>query len=253
MNFIFKTKCLSSPPLGEACPRQAGNVVFIVLIAIILFVSLSAAVKQAMESGGGAPSAETNTINSTAFIQYASDIKSAINSLKLLNGCSYEDISFTSPFWTHTDYDHSPVSNSACRVFSSSGGGIDWQVVDARVTDQQWEFIGDTRVHGIGTTDTGDSGESNDLIIALPGLSETMCKNVNKRLGLDFGGVVPENADDIMDTTSRRFNGSYNAGDDIVGSSGGPCPDDLCYIKSACFKEAGGSENYIFYNVLIAR
>ncbi|MGB1077316.1 MAG: hypothetical protein ACPG05_03340, partial [Bdellovibrionales bacterium] len=134
--------------------KQNGNVLFLILIAVALFAALSYAVTQSTRGGGNADE-ETTLIRSAELTQYVSAVKTAVLRLTI-NGCSETDISFEHANWGHTDYDHTPPASTDCQVFHPDGGGISWQEPPAELSTVDWHFIGDARVHGIGTTDSSN-------------------------------------------------------------------------------------------------
>lgn len=228
--------------------RDSGNVLFLILIAVALFAALSYAVTQSTRGGGNADD-ESSLIKSASLTQYVATIKTAIMRLRI-NGCGEDGISFHHTSWGHADYQHTPSASTDCQIFHQDGGGVSWQTPPDDITTLEWEFVGEARVHGIGTTDLTD--DSVDLVLALPGISEAMCLKINEELGYDFGGVVPVDSGDLFDGSDTRFDGDYVAADNITGPNNG-CPDDLCYKETACFRESAGNEYYIYYDVLIAR
>ena len=219
-----------------------GNALFLILIAVALFAALSYAVTQSGR-GGGSIDRETAELNAAQIVQYMGAMQSAVQKLQLY-GCGEDGISFHDAAWGHTDYQHSVPADSGCNVFSSDGGGMNFPSVPTTISSLQWEIDSKTRVW-----QTGNDGV--DLLMYLPGLSEDMCLAINRGLGHSFTSV-PTDAGDLYTPPGGRYDGNYTGGDNINGASNG-CPDDLCGLHTACFREVGGGQNYIYYQVLIDR
>ena len=75
---------------------QKGNVLFLILIAVVLFAAISYAVTQSSRSGGSI-NKETALIQAAEIVQKANQIRVAIQRMKISNGCDETEIDFENP------------------------------------------------------------------------------------------------------------------------------------------------------------
>jgi hypothetical protein len=104
---------------------EAGNALFLILIAVVLFAALSYAITQSNRSSGNA-SSETNLVSSSTITQYPSAIRTGITRM-LLHGLADTDIQFHDP----ANYT-APNTNE---VFHPSGGGVVYENVDPQTVN----------------------------------------------------------------------------------------------------------------------
>lgn len=64
-------------------PRESGNVMIYIFLAIAMFAALSFAVANIMKSGTGDPNREVMQLQSTDLIQYADALKRGVQSMKI--------------------------------------------------------------------------------------------------------------------------------------------------------------------------
>jgi hypothetical protein len=98
---------------------QSGNALFLILIAVALFASLSYAVTQSGR-GNGDIAAEKAMLDAATAQQCEAMIDHAINRVKLLNGCQTDEVSYELPDGTNTNSD-APADGS-CHLFLPQGG-----------------------------------------------------------------------------------------------------------------------------------
>ena len=111
---------------------QNGNVLFLILIAVILFAVLSYAVTRSSRGGGPSADADKKNLDVSATLQYLTGIRAAIQRM-MINGCDETQISFEMPA-TGTYY-HNPNSptDKHCNVFDPAGGGISFRQIGSLV------------------------------------------------------------------------------------------------------------------------
>ena len=64
-------------------PPQSGNILFLILLAIILFVALSYAVNSGMRGGGKDAGNEKNSLSYSGILQSASLMENSLNRMML--------------------------------------------------------------------------------------------------------------------------------------------------------------------------
>ena len=226
--------------------REAGNALFLILIAVALFAALSYAVTSSGRGGGGIDK-EQASILAARISQYSGLVGQAVTRLKMINGCSDTEISF------HYDsdgdgtlendgsddyYNVNSVTNTSCYVFNPDGGGLSFETLESVAFDtvcpggfwcSNFVFTGDSAVPGVGTAE-------NELVVFLSDITEEICVELNR----NFNGTstIPNSGFWV-----NKFTGTYPAITTMTVPSG---------QMSGCFT-AGAPAYYVFYNVLIAR
>lgn len=174
--------------------RENGNVLFLILIAVALFAALSYAVTKST-SGGGNASSEKTKLKVTEFLNYASSIKVAVDRLRVINGCSGDQINFwdnghlfgsaTLYSW-NADNPSAPADNS-CDIFHADGGGMPLIKFDQSwFTHAQGNFgFMSAPIQGVGSTDA-DLSTHGDYDTFFWGLyiDRDICQGVNKTAGI---------------------------------------------------------------------
>lgn len=234
---------------------ERGNVLFLILLAVVLFAALSYAVTGSMRGGEGkSASAETVKARAAQILQLSTLFEQTITRLRLVNGCKDTQISFENP--VQSGYvNASAPSDKRCHVFDKAGGGLNWPENLAYVTvnsNYGWEFGGQYIITNVGTPDyelvmrlsiggSSDYPETRSSSIAL-------CEEINRNL---MGQTV-----DILDafpaSQGDSFSGVYGAktiviGDEVIANAFPPGH------SSACFRRSNNVGGYFFYHVLIAR
>lgn len=249
--------------------KETGNALFLILIAVALFAALSYAVTQSGR-GGGNIDRETASLTASQIEQFSGQVISAVNRLRLVNGCSETEISFEkSPFdGSDAAYDNALSPNDfSCHIYHSNGGGVTELDIDnlSGLTNgaSAVEAYASVMIMGAGTSPTGAMAPGNpagepftDLTILVRDLTDEACTAVNNAVGLS---PTPEDSGNV---DVRPFVGDYTPYDTIDGCfhlTGGGCatrPDDSpFYINrtlSGCFVEASSGEN-IYFSVVLGR
>ena len=225
---------------------QNGSVIFIILIAIALFASLSYAISTSSRSTGKSISDEEADIIASEFIQSAISLRQAYKQLRL-SGCSLTDI----------DLDEDPSDNARrnplspstsgdfrCALFHVDGGqkkddSIPSGLFESGAPILSWLHATSLRVDGVGTAN------KYELSLIIQGLiDENVCKSLNKKL--IYTEDIP-----FLNTNldNKTYDGTFPTGgwDNLT--------DSLAFGKSmACIETSYNSERkYGFYLILEAR
>lgn len=240
----------------EKCRQnEAGNVLFLILIAVALFAALSYAVTQSTRSGGGGADGETTLVNSAQLTQYPASIRTSIVRM-VIGGVDVNTLEFNAPADFANCTTGVPGVFPRC-VFHPTGGGATYQQVPGDLMASgipgTWIFNGENEINLIGTTVGGDAPDSTtaDLIAFLPGVSDSICNRVNEELGIGSNtedtGIVFTSASNMVNTGGTPTSlaaGGATIGDD-VGTS-----DSLDAQPFGCFTQGGQN---VYYHVLIER
>ncbi len=109
--------------------KQRGNILFLILLAVVLFAALSYAVTSSMRGGGKDGGSEGASVKAAQIIQYATLIETTFMRLKL-SGCGIDQISFEHPEATAAGLNYAngrAPSNKSCHMFEPEGGGVSYQ------------------------------------------------------------------------------------------------------------------------------
>lgn len=232
-----------------------GNVLFLILIAVVLFAALSYAVTQSSRGGGNA-NKEKASIVASELVEYASTLRQAILRLKLIKHCDDTEINFDAP--SHTGYTNgSAPADGSCDVFGSSGGGMSLIAPPTGTSTNDWYFAGNLILHNAGGVNSDLDTANTDLAIILFDISEDVCLAINKGIGIDG---IPVDGSSYSNTT--KFTGTYIIGENVNGLPGSsqpspcigtPATPNLCGVPTGCFQEETGGQRYVFYSALIER
>lgn len=227
---------------------EKGNVLFLILIAVVLFAALSYAVTQSSRTGGGDAGRETNLISSAEISQYPAAVKTAIVRM-IINGTTYEELKFNPPSA------FGGLASTPDGVFHPNGGAAAYTNASADVmadgSPGTWYFNPNFEVKNIGTSTAADPA-GNEFTAFLPGIKQAICRKVNEEVGLGStipvtSGVASTDVDELYDDADSETIPNETA---ILGS-GAPTGVALAGQPFGCF-EASDSV-YVYFQVLSER
>ncbi len=107
---------------------QAGNILFLILLAVVLFAALASAVTSSLRGGGKSMSSENADLAASSIVNFLKQVDSALLRMQLIDDIKPENISFEYrnkrvDGISQTNYVNNRCSSDDCRVFSASGGG----------------------------------------------------------------------------------------------------------------------------------
>lgn len=246
---------------------ERGNVIFMVLIAVVLFAALSFAVTDMMH--GSNPEQlqdEKASLQADSILGYARIMSTAIRDMQI-NGCDELDISFETPLLSDEDneealitYEHEPPAKDQCKLFGVEGGGVNYAppsrewLADLDGFDPtygQWYFPAGVCIPGVGTSPEegceNDGVDNEDIIAVLPHVSKSVCRAILRRLEEDDAEIPVE--DGNAWTVEREPFIGEQFEDEVL---------DQDFKRVGCFEGASGtsfppSGTYHFFQVLLAR
>lgn len=239
--------------MNDLRSRERGNVLFLILIAVALFGALSYTVAEMMRGGNVNIGDEQSRIYAGEVLDYGRNIRQAVQSMRISNGCRDADISFENT----VEAGYANGTNTECQVFSPDGGGLNYLVPVQELLDSAFSaqpgygdyfFSGNVRVQNIGSGTGGN--EDLELVLFLPYLKQSICQQINSSLNTSTSsGDIPSENADAWHSGFSKFIGSY--GDALTRQLDGESPVGL----SGCREGAGTppSDSYYFYQVLISR
>ncbi|PZP56228.1 MAG: hypothetical protein DI586_04405 [Micavibrio aeruginosavorus] len=177
-------------------PRQSGNVLFLILIAVALFAALSYAVTSSTRSGGGSASKEKAKANAAAIVQYAATLRSGIQRMKINNGCIDTGLEFNNSVFQRNDGTATNTANinapfdKSCNLFDPAGGGMIPVVPGPDSLDLATvNNTGNSSKTGHGgfrVVEIQDIGSSaDDLVFIISYLNKATCMAINDLLGVE--------------------------------------------------------------------
>ncbi|PCI55521.1 MAG: hypothetical protein COB36_07830 [Alphaproteobacteria bacterium] len=224
---------------------ETGSAFFYILLAVVLFGTLSFTVARSMRGGQiNALSDRKAELAASEILDGAQKIQHAIDYLRT-NGCSENDISMETPDGLNVN-PASPVDES-CHIFSPKGGNIIWNTPQTGVENNNvWRASSHSHISNIGTTKA-------ELILYLPSINKSVCEKINKSANIIRDTIPSENGYAF----NGEWDGSFNDGSPHFISCDGVSPAGACNNKTfACIESDVSNaphENYIFYYVLIER
>jgi len=178
--------------------NQDGNILFIILIAIVLIGALSAAIQGTGQHNANIDK-ETLILRLSETRSYASELERGVTYI-MQNGKSESDIRFSHPN-ANADYgDFSADPDTTYQIFARNGGAAHYRSPPENVNDgSAWEFYGNTALPEVGSSEA-------ELIALLPNVTSDFCDLVNKTVG--YATLPQDSATCINSGSSARFNNS---------------------------------------------
>jgi hypothetical protein len=240
--------------------NSSGNILFIILIAVVLFAALQYAVSQSTRSSGGNADKEKTLIESSSLVQYPPVLRAAIARLQSAYSGQVQDFEFNPPS------DFSNITSTRVSIFNTDGGGVPFQDPPVALLDNnylnpvyagtmtgKWIYTWDFEVAGAGTS-VPSSSNGNDLIALIPWVREDVCFQINRKLGLptdpfpqvsfglDIGDILTNSVSMYADHDYTIPSSEY-----VIGAAG--ADSSLFGQKDGCMYD-GASAGYIYFSVL---
>ncbi len=244
----------------ETRPGERGNLLFMILIAVVLIGALTAAIQSTSSPKGAHIDRETLIIRASEVQRYASELERAVLFILQQNGKSESDIRFSHPD-AHTDYgDLSADIDPTDQVFHRLGGAAKYRAPPDGIqtaTAGAWEFYAGTHLPEVGSTRA-------DLIAVLPNVTQGLCIKIN-----DINEQNTDQPEDTGATAAAGISpgdclhigalGRFDGAQQFYDTPSTPnTVDDTTYTTMPgtqgcvqCVDMAGSP--YHFYHVLLAR
>ena len=151
---------------------ERGNMLFIILIALVLVGALTAAIMDSGSGEGANIDSETLIIRASEVQRYASELERGILFM-MQNDLSESDIRFAHPS-AHSDYgDLSADADPSDQMFHRDGGGAAYRTPPTGTNDgSAWEFYGSTNLPNVGS-------DAAELTAVLPNVTQQFCDKMN--------------------------------------------------------------------------
>lgn len=236
---------------------QSGNMLFMILIAIVLVGILTAAIFRTSNIQDASIDNETLAIRASEIQRYGGELERAVLYI-VQNGISESDIRFAHPDAPSAYGDLSADTDKRDQIFDRAGGGASYRAPPSGINDgSPWEFYGGTAIPGMGTSKA-------DLIAVLPNVTDQFCRKVNDMNGqatpADTGGSLAAGAaagDCLSMGAAGRFGAvnTFYATPNTVNTASFAQDPEISRPRpapQACVVCAADSKNHYYY-VLMAR
>lgn len=104
---------------------ERGNILFLILLAVVLFAAFSYAVTNSMRGGGNEASKEKALLTEADVQGYISLVENAVMRLTMSGGCTTAQVSYETPSGTGVNPD--APSDKRCHVYRPEGGGVTYR------------------------------------------------------------------------------------------------------------------------------
>lgn len=230
--------------------QSRGNILFLILLAVVLFAALAYAVTSSMRGGGQSAAGEQMTLFASQLLQNASLIENTITRAQLVNNIPDWGFDFYHSSYGSTKVANATCTQPACKIYSGNGGDIPFFTVPPKMA------IGGATAgmlmpgfHAVQVIDIGSPAP--DIIITWQYISLDACKAINKALGLDNLNLTPV---DAINGTNTIYDGTLTA----TPASTGVIGDTNAALKgkkAACYSHISDTATYgyRFHYVLMER
>ncbi len=162
--------------------RERGNILFLILLAVILYAALSFAVTQSLRGGGADATSEKNELLASEMVLYATSIQTAINRLELtqVDQVYFND---SAPNSAGTVYlgDGQTRTGKTVGLFNPAGGmpSIPKLSREAFTDYPNASIAYQIRIHRDMAGNHRGTALA-DKLITIPGVTENVCRAINK-------------------------------------------------------------------------
>ncbi len=241
---------------------EAGNVLFILMIAVVLFAALGFTVANMLrQETPGTISGERAGLLAGEILDLGRSTRQAIQDLRISHDCGVDDISFEHS--ALSGYTHTPVAKDECKIFGPDGARLSYIAPAGELLDTSQNaetrygeivFSGEICVAGLpdGAWDDceSDSIDNEELVMVIPFVNQEVCLKINDALGVENpSGNAPIDAGCSWSTV---FDGTYSDAQSIGAATG-----ELEGKMQGCYRHDAGcgthNGSYHFYQVLITR
>lgn len=241
---------------------ERGNILFLILLAVILFAALSYAVTSSMRGGGKDVNNEKNDLYAGEILNYLTNLELAVNRM-VLNGVRPEHLEFQYPDLVDQGANNN-CSTSNCEVFDPSGGGIAPMPLPKKMFSESalgstWLKTGNgDRKNSFNLVSVKDVGTTlPDIVVRLWGVNENLCDLINVKMGVyaqgssylnDGSGVGTSDGTSNVDWAS--FQGNLDPFPALTANVLGDADDRIASKTTFCLWKSnhqGGGVHHVLY------
>lgn len=228
--------------------KEKGNVLFLILIAVVLFASLSYAITQSTRGGGNADS-ESSKIDAAQVLQLLNFYTQTTKRMLIMR-CDETEISYEGPTAPSGSYINAsaPVSEE-CHLFSTEGASLSYIGANEKWLDSSHSasagygdviFSRNNAISGLNIDGSSNYIQTN----AIPYVNDNICLEINQEL--HNVSSIPENSSPSI--ILWGFDG-FTVGSAVL-CAGSPLGGTLCGDNIGCFKNTTNNINYAYQAVM---
>ena len=236
--------------------RTLNNQDGIALGPILFIIAILAILAAAIAAGSGAFNANTNTEGAKAyayiFINFADQVMQGVQKVTS-EGCDDTQVSFQNGVTNYNYTNSNAPANHSCHVFDPRGGAVTYSQMPVaafapccRTETGSSDYL-QTVFTGHSVINAGTGAPA--LIMAIGGLRQDVCIQINNRLGVTNPSGVPPNSTGTCfahQYIGYLFTGTYvNDGTTWCGAGGSPQPTEACVYDT--------EGTYFFFSALKIR
>lgn len=173
---------------------ERGSILFLILLAVVLFAALSYAVTSSMRGGGKDASTESAQARAGTVLQWFTTMETTINRMMLVSNVKDYELNFfynTFSYGVLSNHSNPNCTSSSCNVFDPSGGAmrpINPSVYRRPGAQNDQPYLVYRPLANLGTSE-------NELVVELIGVDWALCQAVNAMSGITSMpyGLAPMN------------------------------------------------------------
>ena len=240
---------------------QKGNVLFLILIAVVLFAALAFVVSSSMRSNPGSVSEDKAKLIATQMVQFGNTLTNSAMRLIMSNGCTNRNLNFYHSGFARDFTNNDAPADGSCNIFGPNGASVPAMkppqgAVPAGTAspNNEYFYVGCMEVWGVGTSGTGEP--SKELLVQAI-VTREVCLQINEKMGItNTGGNPPVWDYGVTEVGWCQYGhpilGAYQ---DAIGVGrtdiAGYAPE-LYGTSTGCY-QSNADDLYRFYHVVIPR
>jgi len=238
--------------------RNRGNILFLILLAVVLFAALSYAVTNSLR-GGGKDAGDEKTVSQAAdMMNYFVQLDTAVQRMMLTGNIQDYQLNFyyqTGNNYIQSGYDNTNCTENKCRVFHPDGGSVAGRKTTPWMRNPSDTAYTQARIWYAQVPGAGSSAP--DILFAIQQVKTPLCKAINKKvLGIDdiiysinditIGSPVYQGSPPPIGPISNNLMLPVTH---TIGQTG-----TFCSCRSATQSDCEASDSMpVVYHVLVAR
>lgn len=230
---------------------ESGNLIFMILLAVVLIGYLSVAIMNSGDSDGANIDDESIIIQASQIRSYVGELERGIRYIQQNDTVSEDDFRFAHPDADpdYGDLSSAPLPSPANQMFHQNGGAARYRFPNSGINDgSPWEFYGGTAIPSVGS-------DRADLVAVLPNISQALCDYINTSNSQPI--TLGDTGSCVYQGSASRFNSStqFDSSPNIMDESSFAQNTTINAVKpapQACVTCTSDGANH-FYHVIYAR
>mgnify|MGYP000281739355 CR=1 FL=1 len=234
--------------------KQRGNILFLILLAVVLFAALSYAVTSQRDGGKNA-SPEAAKSQASALLQYGALVENTVHRMVMVGGVKPEHLDFKSAGISDSGLNgNTNCLTSACKVFDPAGGGIKAQGTPLSAmgtTDVPFTAAGNELRYNVLLGEIKNLGTSQpEILLLIRGLKPEICDAINVAEGVytSTNSAIPTDTVGNTGTDYVGYEGNLDPWPVLSGIAIGT--DSRLFGRRAfCIRQSVSNGYYLVYAV----